>query len=53
MPHVIDPTAVKIMMAGMVAIAHLTMKMTIDEKDIFISVTTTSLVSLDAMDLSP
>ncbi|MGD9384076.1 MAG: hypothetical protein PVH55_08490 [Desulfobacterales bacterium] len=40
-------------MAGIVAMAHLTIKTTIDEKDILISVTTTSLISLNAMDLSP
>jgi hypothetical protein len=51
-PNVIDPTAVKIIMAGIVATAHLTIKTTIDEKDILTSVTTTSWISLDAIDLS-
>jgi hypothetical protein len=32
--------------------AHLTIKTTIDGKDIFMSVTTTSLISLDAIDFS-
>jgi hypothetical protein len=40
--NVIDPTAVNIIMAGIVAMAHLTIKTTIDAKDIFTSVTTTS-----------
>jgi len=39
-------------MAGIVATAHLTIKTTIDEKDILTSVTTTSLISPDAIDLS-
>jgi hypothetical protein len=32
--------------------AHLTIKTTIDENDIFMSVTTTSLISFDAIELS-
>ena len=39
-------------MAGMVAMAHFTIKTTIDENDIFMSVTTTSLVSFELMDYS-
>ena len=51
--NVIDPTAVKIIMAGIVAMAHLTIKTTIDAKDILTSVTTTSFTFFDTMDLSP
>jgi hypothetical protein len=40
------------MMAGIVATAHLTIKTTIDEKDILTSVTTTSLIFFDPMDSS-
>ncbi|UCD88500.1 MAG: hypothetical protein JSW04_08480 [Desulfobacterales bacterium] len=47
-----DPAMVKIIIAGIVAMAHLTIKTTIDENDIFMSVTTTSLLSFDPMDYS-
>lgn len=35
--------------AGIVAMAHFTIKTTIDENDILMSVTTISLISLDPM----
>jgi len=44
-----DPTTVKIINAGIVATAHFTIKTTIDENDILMSVTTISLISLDPM----
>ena len=51
-PKVNDPALVKIIIAGIVAIAHFTIKTTIDGKDIFMSVTTTSLLSFNPMDYS-
>jgi hypothetical protein len=42
-----DPTTVKIISAGIVAMAHFTIKTTIDENDILMSVTTISFISLD------
>jgi hypothetical protein len=47
MPKVIEPITVRIMIAGIVATAHFTMKTTIDPKGILISVTTTLLNSAD------
>jgi hypothetical protein len=40
-PNVIDPITISMISAGMVAIAHLTIRTTIDVKGILISVTTT------------
>jgi len=40
-PNVIDPIKIKMIIAGMVATAHLTMRMTIDPNGILMSVTTT------------
>ena len=44
-PKVMDPITLRMINAGMVATAHLTMRTTIDPKGILISVTTTLLES--------
>jgi hypothetical protein len=46
-PKVIDPITLKMINAGMVAIAHLTIRTTIDPKGILMSVTTTFPESAD------
>jgi hypothetical protein len=46
-PKIMEPIMVRIMSAGIVAMAHFTMKTTIDPNGILMSVTTTLLSSVD------
>jgi hypothetical protein len=48
-PNVIDPIKIKMISAGMVATAHLTIRTTIDRKGILMSVTTTFMQSADIL----
>jgi hypothetical protein len=48
-PNVIDPIKIKMISAGMVATAYLTMRMTIDRNGILMSATTTVPYSADIL----